>query len=309
MMNIEYVRIMSKNEISIHIENLSRHYITKNDNSLKYLSNIKSELIQEYDNVNKIIIDNYNAELKKYFDKLNAWETKTCLGCNATLNKIDSDFGTFWGCPNFKDKSIEHSKFSINQGEYLKQRKNTLYPRINRDWVTDIKKKLNIPSNISATNILDFFEFHGFEDLREKYNYKTTKESISGYISGNKESKKEEKIIYEKLKEKKFDKLLNQYYLKYKLVDSQKENMAIIDVLASINNKVYIIEIKRTLNDIKEEQLSLYTDLIKFLLLKKKDNRKVLPLFCIFNRGDFDLKYFKPNHKFIYSDEIDDFIF
>lgn len=308
-MNIEYVRIMRKSEISIHIENLSRLYTSKNENSLKYLSTIKRELFREYENVNNKIIDNYNAELKEYLNKLNAWETKTCLGCNAKLNMISSDFGTFWGCPDFKNKSVEHSKFSINQGEYLKQRKNTLYPRINRDWVTDIKKKLNIPSHISATNILDFFEFHGFEDLREKYNYKTTKESISGYIIGNRESKKEEKIIYEKLKEKKFDKLLNQYYLKYKLVDSPKENIAILDVVASINDKVYVIEIKRTLNDIKEEQLSLYTDLIKFLLHDKKDNRIVVPLFCIFNRGDYDLKYFKPNNKFIYFDEINDIIF
>lgn len=307
-MKFEYVKPMSEVEKSDCFNKFSQANKNKSSQAFQFLSSIENKLVAQYEKVDQNIFDNYKKDVKEYYDKLKAWETKTCQGCKSKLNKINGDFGDFWGCPNFRNKEVIHSKFSLNHEEYLNSQKNNIKPRIHKDWATDIKKELQLPSNITATNIIDFLEYIGCEDLRAKYNYKTTKESISGFVNANKDSKKEEKEVYEKLEQKNFKKLHKQYYIKYKKTN-ESEKVAILDILLSNENKVYIIEIKRFLMYANDEQLDLYFNLISHMLREKKDNREVKPLFCISNKEEYDLNYYQPKHKFIYADEIDTFNF
>lgn len=297
-MIFEYVQIMNKKEISEHISSLSLFYKQKNQSSFLYLESIKADIFNQYEIIYQSVLDNYIAQIKNYDDKVAAWENKICLGCKSKLRYVE-DY-SFWGCPNYLDKSIIHSTF--NKNHLFLFDKNNIKHRVNAHWVTDIKKNLNISKNISATNILDFLEFYGFEDLRMRFDYKPTKESIAGFVNGNIESKKEEKEIFEKLSSLNFDKVQKQYYLKYKLIDD-KERIAILDILISDEDKVYIIEIKRGLYDIKEEQLKLYKNLIRFIQNTKNDKRKLISLFCISNKSEYDSIYFKCESKYIYFDE------
>lgn len=297
-MIFEYVKIMTKKEISEHISSLSLYYKQKNQNSFQYLESIKADIFNQYHIIYQSVLYNYIAQIKNYDDKVAAWENKICLGCKSKLRYVE-DY-SFWGCPNYLDKSIIHSTF--NKNHLFLFDKNNIKHRVNAHWATDIKKNLNISKNISATNILDFLEFYGFEDLRVRFDYKPTKESIAGFINGNIESKKEEKEIFEKLSSFNFDKVQKQYYLKYKLIDD-KERIAILDLLISDENKVYIIEVKRGLYDIKEEQLKLYENLIRFIQNTKNDKRKLISLFCISNKSEYDSIYFKCESKYIYFDE------
>lgn len=307
-MKFDYVKAMSVDEKRDYINKFAQANKNKSSQVFQFLSSVESKLIAQYEKVDQNILDNYKKDVKEYYDKLKAWETKTCQGCKSKLNKKNGDFGAFWGCPNFRNNEVVHSNFSLNQEEYLNYQKNSLKPRINKDWATDIKKQLQLPSNITATNIIDFLEYNGCEDLRAKYNYKATKESISGFVNANKDSKKEEKEVYEKLEKKNFKRLHKQYYLKYKKIN-ETEKVAILDILLSNESKVYIIEIKRYLMYANDEQLDLYYNLILHMLGEINDKREVKPLFCISNREEYDIKYYQPKHKFIYSDEIDKFNF
>jgi hypothetical protein len=290
---------MTKKEVNQHICNLSLYYKQKNQKSFEYLEIIKDNIFSQYEIIYQSVLDNYISQIKHYDDKVKAWENKCCLGCKSKLRYIEEY--SFWGCPNYLDKSVIHSTFNKNQLFHFEQ--SNIKHRVNTHWATDIKKALNISQNISATNILDFLELNGYEDLRIRFNYKPTKESIAGFVNGNLESKKEEKEIFAKLSSFNFDKIHKQYYIKYKLADD-KERIAILDVLISNDDKVYIVEIKRGLYDIKEEQLQLYHNLITFILNEKKDNRKLISFFCISNKSEYDSIYFKCNSTFIYFDEV-----
>lgn len=307
-MKFEYVKVMSADEKSNYINKFSNFYKNNNSQAFQYLSSIENKLITQYEKVDQKVFDNYKKDLKEFHEILKAWETKTCQGCKSKLNKINGDFGTFWGCPNFRNKKVTHSKFSFNYQEILDYKKNNLKPRIHKDWATGIKRELQLPNYIKATNIIDFLECNGCEDLRSKYNYKATKESISGFVNANKDSKKEEKEVYEKLEKKNFKKLHKQYYIKYKKTN-ESEKVAILDILLSNENRVYIIEIKRFLMYADDEQLDLYFNLISYMLREKKDNREVKSLFCISNKEEYDLKYSQPKHRYIYTDKIDTFNF
>jgi hypothetical protein len=307
-MEFEYVTSMSEDEKEQYISSFSNSKKYRENKAFQYLSSIESNLLVQYEKVDQTIINNYRKELKEYHDKRKAWETKTCQVCQSKLNKINGDFGTFWGCPNYRNNEVTHSKFSSNQEEYLNSQKNNLKPRINRDWATDIKKELKLPPYITATNIIDFLDYNGCEDLRAKYNYKSTKESISGYVNANKFSKKEEKEVFKILEKKNFRKLQKQFYIKYKRTN-EVEKIAVLDTLLSHDNKVYIIEIKRFFMYINDAQLELYYYLISQMLSVKKDTREVIPLFCISNKEEYDLTYYQPKHKFIYTDDIETYNF
>jgi hypothetical protein len=60
---------------------------------------------------------------------------------------------------------------------------------------------------------------------------------------------------------------------------------------------------------INDAQLELYYYLISQILSVKKDTREVIPLFCISNKEEYDLTYYQPKHKFIYTDDIETYNF
>ena len=86
---------------------------------------------------------------------------------------------------------------------------------------------------------------------------------------------------------------------------SCNEKIAILDLIVSDQNNIYLIEIKRYPLEIKEEQLNLYFDLLKHILSDKKDKRSFKAVFLISNEYEYDYDYFKQNEdRFIYFKNI-----
>jgi hypothetical protein len=124
-----------------------------------------------------------------------------------------------------------------------------------------------------------FYASEGLEDLREKYGYKNSMESISGFVSANLNSKKEEIEIKDFLKQF-FNKTSYQVYVKFKRKE-ESEKVRIIDLIVSDEETVYLIEIKRHNFYINEEQLELYYELVDYLMKTRNDIRELKSLFIV----------------------------
>lgn len=209
-----------------------------------------------------------------------AWRAKICAVCSSKLRVVDWEFGSFWGCPKFRD-GLLHSKFPLNFEEQLAIKKSNCYVRVKSYWLTDIMKKLNLPEYVKATDLLQFYNSIGFEDLREKYGYKNTKETIGGRAKAKKESMAEENEITDYLSPF-FKKSQKQLGIRYKLVD-QKESVAIIDLVVSDDDTVNIVEIKRTVLDVVDGQIELYKSLINFIMNTSKDKRRLSAVFIVYS--------------------------
>ena len=82
---------------------------------------------------------------------------------------------------------------------------------------------------------------------------------------------------------KHFPKSNSQLGIRYKLKDNI-EKVAIIDFVLSDNKNVYIIEIKRSNNYLKAEQLRLYYELMNYIMNCVEDERNRKGLFIVYNK-------------------------
>jgi ssDNA-binding Zn-finger/Zn-ribbon topoisomerase 1 len=225
-------------------------------------------LYQEYENRS---LKKYEERLKEIQKTAEAWQNKTCLVCGSKLRKVNSTYGSFWGCPNFND-GRKHTTFSMTYHESLSIREAYARVVIRANWSVDLIMDLNLPSYVKASDMLIFLERIGLEDLRYKYGYKKSMETIGGYVLSKKASRKEAVEIESFLKTI-FPKLASQVGIRYKL-QGEEERVRVIDLIASDNNAVYIIEIKRESLQIKEDQLHQYLALLRFIKNQKNDTRK-----------------------------------
>lgn len=275
---IEYTHIMSNRELSDFFSSIIDKGKSKKSIAVDLLIRNKEKLLDDHFQFEQERVAQYYIERRNLLDLQSHWRKKTCPGCSTKMRIV---FDQFWGCPNYKDESNTHKTFALNYDEYLIDRFKNHNVRIDANWVTTILRKNNLQPSVSATDLLDFFEGLGMDDLREKYGYKKSKERISGYVRAKKESIKEEKEITEHLK-KFFLKSNTQTGIRYKLTD-QIEKVAIVDLIVSTSKHVYVIEIKRSPLDLKEEQLKLYQQLIEHTLKQSKDNRICKSLFIVYN--------------------------
>lgn len=282
---IEYAKIMEPTELKEFfdsIKKLSESKKTIADNYFYDNQDLFTEAYCEYEQIQIDEFENRKNELNRLYE---CWQAKTCFGCNSKLSLIDSDYGKFWGCPNFRDKSKEHKNFNLNHEEIHASRKKGIKVRINAHRATDIIKSTNSENMLKASQLLRLYEKNGFDDLRAKYGYKKTIKSISGYVTAKRNSFKEELEIIEQLS-KYFPKSNSQLGIRYKL-KSDIEKVAILDFILSDNKDVYVIEIKRSVYDIKAEQLQLYYELMDYIMNNAEDKRNCKALFIVYNKETY----------------------
>jgi hypothetical protein len=280
MNKFEYVNILTKKEIKSYIEKISTANIQANEN----LQINKIILFNAYSDYENQIINEYKEKLKDILEYKNLWDTKTCV-CGKSMRFI-MDYN-FWGCPDFKNKSNNHITFKSNEDETIDYRLKKVKVRLNHNWCSDILKITDLKSKIKAKELVNFYESEGLEDLRSKYGYKATVESISSFKIANEQSKIEE-LKTKKFLESFFDKINYQIYVRFK-TKNDNEKIRIIDLIVSDYALVYLIEIKRHNIYIDQDQLNLYFDLIKYLMNKKKDKRILKSLFIV--HDFFESKY------------------
>jgi hypothetical protein len=291
---IEYAKILKPNELKEFFDSIKKLSESKKTIADNYFYDNEDLFIQTYYEYEQIQIDEYEKQKDEINHLYECWETKTCFGCKSKLRLINSDTGKFWGCPNFRDKSKEHKNFSLNYEEIHTYRKKCVKVRINAHWATDIIKRTNSVKKVKASQLLRSYDAIGLDDLRVKYGYKETLKSISGYVTAKKNSFKEELEITEQLS-KYFPKSNSQLGIKYKL-KSDIEKVAIIDFILSDNKDVYVIEIKRSVYDVKPEQLQLYYELMDYIMNEANDNRNCIALFIVYNKETYS---FSSDEKYV----------
>lgn len=296
---IEYAKIMEQIELKEFFDSIKKLSESKKTIADEYLYENQDSFIKAYYEYEEIQIKEYQKQKNEINELYDCWLKKVCFGCSSTLKLIDSDYGKFWGCTNFRDKSKEHKNFSLNYEEIHKSRKKGVKVRINAHWATDILKITNSRNKIKASQLLRFYEEIGIDDLRVKYGYKETIKSISGYVTAKRNSFKEELEITEKLSEH-FPKHKSQLGIRYKL-KSEIERVAIIDFILSDDKDVYVIEIKRSVYDIKQEQLKLYFELMDYIMNDVNDERNCRALFIVYNKETYS---FNNDEKYILYDHL-----
>lgn len=295
---IEYAKVMSPEELKGFFKNISNIYNTKKDSSGKSLNQNHALLVQSYYDYEEEQIKIFSDQKKEIIKSIQLWNNKVCC-CSTKLKLIESAYGNFWGCPNYKNKSIKHLTFNSNEGAFLENKLGNTRIRINAHWTTDILRRTKLDKSIKAKELVTFYTSFGYEDLREKYGYKSTIESISGYVNAKIKSRVEEKEITEHLTNL-FTTSKPQIGINYKL-ENQNPKVAIIDLILSNNETVYVVEIKRSNYDIKLEQLELYHSLISFILMEKDDTRKCKAVFVIYNKEEYS---FSNNEKYVVFDQL-----
>lgn len=274
---IESVKFLKEKEISQFIDYGNSLY-----SELKQKVNVeikKNEklLIQEYKKFESSIIEKYKQDLDEFRLKYSLWKTKKCK-CGKSLRYIS--FQNFWGCTDYKNNENEHITFKEDE-EQRQQFENyfkNVKVRLNKDWCTTIIVNSGLKNKIKAKELFEFYQSIAFDDLRKKYGYKSTLETLSTYELANKKSKKEEGIVKEFLKN--HFKILYQPYIEYKYKDAKKR-ICIPDLIISDENLVLIIEIKIHNMYIDEDQLNLYHELISYYQKMKKDKRSLSSIFVV----------------------------
>ena len=297
---IEYAHIMSKQELSDFFSSIIDKEKSKKSKAVDLLVKNKEILLNDHFQFEQKQVDQYYLERRNLLEIRNHWRKKTCDGCGAKLKIV---FDQFWGCPNYKDGSKKHRTFALNYEEYIIERLQNHHVRIDANWATTILRKNNLQPPATASDLLDFYEEFRMDDLREKYGYKKSKERISGYVRAKRKSLKEEKEIAAHLK-KFFLKNNSQIGIRYKLSE-QSERVAIVDLILSDDENVYIIEVKRSALDLNEEQLKLYQQLIQFTLRQANDNRICKALFIVYN---YMTIYFPIDYKYLLFDNVKDVV-
>lgn len=296
---IEYARIMTVQELRDFFASISRNHNEKKSKAWECLLQNKNVLIDDYHKFEQQRVDIYYEEKLKLRNVKKSWDNKVCDTCCSKMKLVNSDYGDFWGCTNFRDPSHKHRTFPLNYDEYFFDRWQNLNVRIDANWATNIIRQNNLQATVKATDLLNFYDEFCLEDLREKYGYRNSKDRISGYVKAKKASSIEEKEITKHLSSI-FKKSNEQRGVRYKLKDD-KEKVAIIDLILSDDDEVNIIEIKRSVLDLKEEQLLLYHQLIAFLLNETNDVRVCRSLFIVYCKDTFS---YKPDCKYLLYETI-----
>jgi len=296
---IEYAKIMESSELKEFFDSIKKLSESKKTVAENYFYDNQDLFVKAYYEYEEIQINEYHKQKNEINQLYECWQKKICYGCNSKLRLIDSDYGKFWGCTNFRDKSKEHKNFSLNYEEIHSSRKKGVKVRIYAHWATEILKKTNSTNKIKASQLLRLYEEIGMDDLRVKYGYKKTIKSISGYVTAKRNSFKEEVEIIENLS-KYFPKHKSQLGIRYKLESDIVERVAIIDLILSDTKDVFVIEIKRSVYDLKQEQLQLYFDLMDYVMNDVNDERNCKALFVVYNKETYsfpnDEKYILYEH-------------
>ena len=277
---IESAHIMTEAELSSFFSSLRNRNANQKSRASTQLQAQKEAIINSYFQYEDEQIEIEKAEKTELLTTVSLWRRKVCK-CGSKLKLVNSPYSDFWGCTNYRDTTIQHSTFDTEFEEQISERFANKRVRIDHNWATHLLRKTNLANIASATDLLNYLSDLGYSDLRVKYGYKTSKESISGYVTARKESSREEIEIRDFLQNF-FPKCKYQTGIKYKKV-GEPEKVAIVDLILSNNDYVFVVEIKRHYYDIDNTQIERYNSLISFILKQAGDNRICIPVIIVFN--------------------------
>jgi len=282
---IECARFMNENELKEFYSGIGGKSSLQKQTSYKVLSINQNALLAEYDKYEAESIKKYEEAYVALMNKKQAWDIKVCRGCQGKIRLVNSEYNNFWGCEYYYNRSIIHDTFNIDYDEQFVEYYQNTKVRIDSNWLTKIIRDLNLQASVKASNLLVFYDALGKEDLRSKYGYLSTSQSISGFVKAKSASRIEEQEVEKRLAGI-FPNCKSQLGIRYKL-KGEKVRVVILDMVLADDNEVFILEIKRNVHDIDEDKIHLYYQLVTHILLKVKDIRKCYATFLVFNSSDF----------------------
>jgi hypothetical protein len=291
---IECARFMNENELKEFYSGIGGKFNLQKRTSSKVLSINQNALLAEYDKYEAESIKKYEAAYVALMNKKQAWDIKVCRGCQGKIRLVNSEYNNFWGCEYYYNRSIIHDTFNIDYDEQFVEYYQNTKVRIDSNWLTKIIRDLNLQASVKASNLLVFYDALGKEDLRSKYGYLSTSQSISGFVKAKSASRIEEQEVEKRLAGI-FPNCKSQLGIRYKL-KGEKERVVILDMVIADDNEVFILEIKRNVHDIDEDKICLYYKLVAHILLKMNDIRKCYAVFLVFNSPDFKPYLTSPPH-------------
>lgn len=227
-------------------------------------------LVNGYDEFEQELNRQSHQLRQQYAIENRSFHDKTCMVCDAKLRFISSH--GFWGCPNYSD-GRKHTTFQDKYEPHLR------HVRVSRDWVTEIIRAAGIQDKVKAKEAMLYFTSIGLPDLREQYGLSNTMGLIDNFVKAKERSLKQERQA-EAFLSSIYPTVLSQQTIKYKLYN-QPETFCIPDFICSSEFEVMIVDAK--LDVINNEQMDLYTSLIKFMMDKKGDDRPVNGGFILYD--------------------------
>jgi len=272
---IQEAKIMSKSEVKNYID-----FFKKRKKEQFDFSEYSREIHNEYVKIETSIIEDYNEKLKLVEYRRKRFEKKIC-DCGMKMRYI-KEHG-FWGCPDYQNKYKKHNTFKSVYSYF------PIIYSVPFNWLNTILRELNIDKKATTKELLKYLLENNYDDLRLKYREQGTNTTTNSFKIAKENSIKTEMQILKILEENEF-KVIRHIYIKYKLSNQNKYQFCIPDLVASLDNYVFLIEVKEDEMYINKNQLGLYCQLLKKIM---KDNNDKRELICAFVVGGNSKNYLK----------------
>lgn len=276
--DLDYVYVMNSKEIDNFYAVLrERDLKIKLNSNLKLLEN-KDSLIKGYQGYEEKWVAVCKARNDKFELQKANWGKKICIECGSSLY-FNTNHG-FWGCSSYGDGK-KHTTFPVDFQEKTDLGEHEAGVSIGKNWIHEILKGLHLNNDIKSAMALCFYQEMGLPDLRIKYDRSSTSGLFGNYQDTKRRTSSEEKEIEGYLKTI-CEKVTSQIGICYRL-NGEVEKICFVDIIASDKKAVFVIEIKTDMVSINQNQLELYSNLIKFYLTSKNDVRVLRSLFIYYH--------------------------
>jgi Holliday junction resolvase len=268
---IQEAKIMTKLEIEKYISSFKDKKKEQFD-----FSKYSKEIHYQYFEIERSIIEGYNEKRQARIDRMKKFEEKIC-DCGLKMRYI-KEHG-FWGCPDYQNKDKKHNTFNNVFNDYP-----ILYD-VPSNWLNIILRELKTGKEATTRELLEYLKYNHYDDLRFKYRNKETIITTDGFKKAKENSTKTELHVLKILEESGL-KAKRHIYVKYKLSDENKHRVCVPDIVASLDDCVYLIEVKENEMYIDEDKLTLYFELLKIIMEANNDKRILFATFIVGNNSE-----------------------
>jgi ssDNA-binding Zn-finger/Zn-ribbon topoisomerase 1 len=287
---IENARWATKEEIDKFYNYLSNQKNFKNDitnnwlstNGAKFIADHKSFYADYLSKINDKKDEYYLVRKAKYYTDLQNYERlKNNLGlckCRGNLRYKKMDTYEFIGCENYKEQGYDHVKV-YPPYEPSPPKYETIL-ELSSNYLFNLKQLYGYPKQLKESILYEYLIMNNIDtyvDLSAKYQM---------LPDIQRKSKKRENII-KPILDCLFDSVYFQMHIKIKY-EGEKEKLIIPDFICKRGNKMYVIEQKKSIENIDNGQVNEYMNALKFIAESNKQSFIFETLFII-EQGEPDI--------------------
>lgn len=169
------VRIVPKEE-ALSAMNIS---LSRNEGEgVKELKNKREIIIHTYHSINAKIVDEYINEIQLLLNELGSFKESRCYKCRSFLQFVDLRYDNYLSC--LSKKCSNQHKYRYDYEQRILKRIRTFKYYVDYRWYIELKEKCNLSKKVKNKLLFNFLKVNGLQDLREKYGYQPTFDSLSG---------------------------------------------------------------------------------------------------------------------------------